>query len=265
MTLRIATWNVWWRFGDWEARQPAIRATLAAAAPDVITLQETWPDQAQSIADELDMQITWSGRRFDKAEHPMGNAIISRWPIAATESRFLPDGKGREYRTIVFAGVDSPHGLLPIFTTHLEHRFDQSETRTAQLKLASEFIAEHDRGDFPPVLTGDLNAIPDSDEIRRLTGRTAPYVDGRVWTDCWEFCGEGDGLTWSLENEHLQNTTWPNRRLDYVLVGWPRENRPRGNPVAIERFGIQPVDGITPSDHYGLYVDFDTAPPPPSP
>ena len=26
--LRVATWNVWWRFGPWKDRQPAIAETL---------------------------------------------------------------------------------------------------------------------------------------------------------------------------------------------------------------------------------------------
>ena len=31
--MRVATWNLWWRFGPWQARQPAIEATLA----DIVT------------------------------------------------------------------------------------------------------------------------------------------------------------------------------------------------------------------------------------
>src|SRR5262245_33223956 len=42
--LRVLTWNLWWRFGPWQARQPAIIATLRRIDADVIALQETWND-----------------------------------------------------------------------------------------------------------------------------------------------------------------------------------------------------------------------------
>ena len=40
--LRVATWNVWWRFGPWEERQPAVAETLRRIDADVIALQEVW-------------------------------------------------------------------------------------------------------------------------------------------------------------------------------------------------------------------------------
>ena len=40
--LRVATWNVWWRFGPWAERQPAIAETLRRIDADVIALQEVW-------------------------------------------------------------------------------------------------------------------------------------------------------------------------------------------------------------------------------
>jgi len=144
--------------------------------------------------------------------------------------------------------------MLPTFTTHLEHRYDQSATRQDQLAQASLFIEDHARGKFPPVLTGDLNAVHDSDEIRKLTGRSTPYVAGRIWTDAWEQCGDGPGLTWSNENPYLNNSAWPNRRLDYVLVGWPREDRPKGNPLRAQLFGTSEIGGVMPSDHFGVVV-----------
>ena len=36
------TWNLWWRFGNWEQRQRAIVDTIREADPDVVCLQEVW-------------------------------------------------------------------------------------------------------------------------------------------------------------------------------------------------------------------------------
>ena len=41
-TVRIVTWNVWGRYGRWRERQAGIEETLAAAAPDLVCLAESW-------------------------------------------------------------------------------------------------------------------------------------------------------------------------------------------------------------------------------
>lgn len=55
--VRIATWNLWWRFGDCDERAPLIVDRLRTSGADVIGLQEVWFDdevnQAASIADAL--------------------------------------------------------------------------------------------------------------------------------------------------------------------------------------------------------------------
>jgi len=258
-SIRLATWNLWWQFGDYEDRQPAISETLTRLGADVIGVQESWPGQVARLADHLGFEHSWIGRR--PPEHPdddergMGNAVLSRWPILDIEHRFLDDGKGRLYRTVLATLIETPHGVLPFFTTHLNFGYDESAVRMAQLTEIGEFVETLAVGDLPPVLTGDLNAVPDSDEIRKMTGRSAPYVAGRVWTDAWEQVGDGPGLTWSEESPYVNTSAWPNRRLDYVMIGLPRKNRPRGNPIRAERFGREPIDGVVPSDHFGVTVD----------
>lgn len=257
MSLTVATWNVQWQFGDWMARQPAIEQVLVELDADVVALQETWRSQAEGLADRLGLTAVWAGHDpHDDPGRSMGNAILARSPIANHDFCFLEDARRRSYRTILGATLDTPAGLLPVFTTHLEHRFDQSATRISQLQTAGEFIEQHATGsDLPPILMGDLNAVSDSDEIRKLTGRSAPYVDGRIWTDAWEQVGNGDGITWSKANPYINHSAWPNRRLDYVLIGWPRDDRPVGNPQRARLFGVDPVDGVVASDHYGVAVD----------
>ena len=262
MTIRLATWNLYWQFGDYEPRQAGIRSTLEATGADVIGVQESWPGQVERLAEHLGFEHAWIGNRPEEApddpEKGMGNAVLSRWPILEAEHQFLDDGRGRMYRTVLGTLIASPHGVLPFFTTHLNFGYDESEIRMAQLQEVSEFIEGLNVGDLPPVLVGDLNTVPDSDEFRRLNGRSKPYVKGRIWTDCWEQCGNGDGITWSSDSPYVNTSAWPNRRIDYVLIGWPRKDRPRGNPMSAELFGREPVDGRTPSDHYGIVVDMHT-------
>ena len=41
VSVRVLTWNVWWRFGPWEQRQPAILATLQKADADIVCCTTT--------------------------------------------------------------------------------------------------------------------------------------------------------------------------------------------------------------------------------
>ncbi len=256
MSFVVATWNVQWQFGEWQQRQQPILETLRTLDADIITLQETWLDQVDELAAQLDYDSTWAGRppRRD-GNIGFGNAVLSRWPITRREHCFLEDASGRKYRSCVHGQVQAPFGTVPVFTTHLDFAIDGSSVRHMQLATASEFIETFADGDLVPILTGDMNAVPDSDEIRTLTGRSAPHIDGRAWTDSWEVAGDGPGITWSSDNPYLKAPTWPNRRLDYVLVATPRENRPVGNPQRAWLFGEEPVDGVVPSDHYGVAVE----------
>jgi len=263
--LRVVTWNVWWRFGDWEARQAAIVETLAALDADVICLQEVWaeqdgPDQAQVLASRLGYGAVSTTHRFYDGVS-FDNAVLSRLPIRASESRPLPGPDGTPgHRQVLLADLGGPHGPVPVFNVHLDYRYDASALRVAQVAAVAAFVAER-RGDpevgFPPVLAGDLNAVPSSDEVRSLTGLAPVPVPGLAFQDAWEQGGDGEGHTWHAANPYLADAAWPGRRLDYVLVAWPRP-RPLGNVMGCRLAGTALVDGIQPSDHYAVVADLRT-------
>jgi endonuclease/exonuclease/phosphatase family metal-dependent hydrolase len=261
--VRVLTWNAWGRNGPWEVRQGAIAAVLAAEAPDLVCLQESWvvadgPSLAEGLGDRCGLH------HVDAEQHPdrpasVGNAVLSRWPVLARDTLWLPraDG-GVPYRTLLSVEVDAPGGIIPVHCTHLDWHYDASAARRIQVGAIARSIAAR-RGDattaHPPVLAGDLNAVPDSDEVRLLTGRTPGPVAGLVFQDAWEVAGDGGpGITWSRDNPYCLDAAWPRRRIDYVLVGWPRP-RPLGNVVSCRVVGVDPVDGVQPSDHYAVVAD----------
>jgi endonuclease/exonuclease/phosphatase family metal-dependent hydrolase len=102
---------------------------------------------------------------------------------------------------------------------------------------------------------GDFNAGPDADELRMLTGRTAPVVPGLVFYDAWEVAGDGTpGHTWSNRNPLTAPAMYPDRRFDYVLSAWPRRGG-AGHPVRCWRLGVLPADEPQLSDHYAVVAD----------
>ncbi len=267
--MRVVTWNVWWRFGPWEERFAGIVATLEALDADVICLQETWVDEpgAPTQADLLGAAL---GRHAVAGERRrMANAVLSRWPIVSAQTFSLGVSPGGyDVRHAVLAELDAPHGRQLVASAHLDHRFDASASRQRQVQALAELVAGH-RGDpatdSPVVVGADLNAVPDSDEVRMLTGRREPAVDGLVFTDAWEVAGDGGpGWTWRGDNPHLATASWPNRRLDYVLVSWPRPDGSPLTPVSCRLAGDGPAQGSPhwPSDHLAVVADLRPMAPP---
>ena len=257
--MRIATWNLWWRFGDWESRQVAIRQTLEQVNADVICLQEVWSsetgdDQVKELAEHLNLHFVRTPERWWKG-HSFGNAILSRYPIAESEAVRLPPVDSPGTRWALLAVLDRLGTRIPVICTHLEYRFDQSVRRQEQVKAIYQLVASnHDPEGHPVLLAGDFNATPNSTEIRMITGEAPTPVEGLALTDAWPQCNESPGWTWDKANPYLEDATWPQRRLDYVFVSWPRP-APMGNIAAAHLAGVEPVDGITASDHWAVVVD----------
>ncbi|MEX1104630.1 MAG: endonuclease/exonuclease/phosphatase family protein [Ilumatobacteraceae bacterium] len=266
------TWNLWWRFGPWEDRAHAIEAVVRAEMPDLLFLQEVWSFDGDSAAHRLaaalggDHHVALTDDPF--AEHRgeragFHNAIISRWPLTDIASHALPGADGTPgHRRALTARAQVGDRSWPLLCTHLAYRFDESALREAQCREVLRIIDEI-RGDpdvEPPVVVGgDFNAPPDSDEIRLLTGRRAAPIPNLVLSDTWAHVGTGPGVTWRDDNPYQGSTAWPNRRLDYVFVSWPRP-KPLGNPVAAHLAGLENVDGVHPSDHAAVVVDLHDEP-----
>ncbi|WP_018655117.1 endonuclease/exonuclease/phosphatase family protein [Actinomadura flavalba] len=266
--MRVVTWNVWWRFGPWRRRREAIRAVLAAAGPDLVGLQEVWGDERDNLAGwlaaELGLHWTWapfasSARWRDRAPGDgcdVGVAVLSRWPIADREVLSLPaPGGAGDGRTALYVLADAPDPV-PFFTTHLEAPPWASGTRMAQVRELVPFVAAHQgaagRG---PIVTGDLNAVPDSDEVRLLGGvRTAPVVPQMSLQDVWGYADPADpGTTWRNGNPYVKPGN-PDARIDYIHVGGPHA------VTSVGLLGERPVDGVWPSDHVAVVADLAEAP-----
>ncbi len=262
--VRVVTWNLWWRYGAWRERRDAIIDELLRVKPDLCGLQEVWSDRGEnlavSVADELGLYMVYApspapGKWQRKIGDPsvgIGNAVLSRWPITESEVRRLPVGdEPDEGRVVLHAQINSPFASIPFFTTHLNTPWGQSALRQAQVRVIAEFMREKS-GDFPPILTGDFNAMPDYDEIRSLVGKKPPPARGFVLFDAWSYARPLEpGWTWDRRNPHVAATLEPNARIDYVFVGLPNDDG-QGQVLDVELIGTEPAGGLWPSDHFGV-------------
>lgn len=280
VTVRILTWNLWWRFGAWEERRQAILAVLRETEPDVVGLQEVWSADGQNFAEllakDLGMEHVWAPAGLPPHWHGhtesgvgVGNAVLSRWPVLESEARTLPAAGGpEEGRVALYALLDVPGCSVPFFTTHLHAAPAGSAVRCAQVTELARFIAERGpRGRFRPVVTGDFNAEPDSDELRLFGGvKTAPVVPGMAMIDLWRYADPGrPWATWSSVNGNIVHPADINSRIDYIHLGMPELSPRRAFSVSAVRLaGDRAVNGVWPSDHLAVLADLvlpDAGPP----
>jgi endonuclease/exonuclease/phosphatase family metal-dependent hydrolase len=263
--IRVATWNVWGRFGPWEERWPAIVAELRALDPDVIALQETWRDeertQARSLADELGYPH-WA---HEDVEQVGGIAIVSRLPLIAKRRLDLQySGHGEWPGTALIAGVEADFGVFDVACV-VEYgtifRVLGSSASTAGRLLAYRVIVDalitRDRN-IPPVLLGDLNATPYDEDMRVLTGKVPEAGVGLVFSDAWEMLhGPDGGWTFDMrDNPWLRGTPPGGRyRIDHVLPAVSPDYLRSWRVDDAGRFGLEEHYGVVASDHYGIFAD----------
>jgi endonuclease/exonuclease/phosphatase family metal-dependent hydrolase len=261
MTLNI--WNV---SGDWGARRHAILSVLRDTAPDIVCLQEVVANdrgnQAEWLAKEWggdgdggaggEVHCAFGGTPLAVTNGRFGNAILSRWPIdhvSTTDLPYEPDDRDTQ-RVVVHART----GGVDVFSTHLAWQLHDAALRERQVRALTAFVAEQSDSSAAvgPVVSGDFNAEPDSTAIRYLCGLASLNGASTYFQDAWRLAGDGGpGLTWSRRNDHAAEDNEPDRRLDYIF-SWFRGRSGAGRPLACRVVADTPIDGVWPSDHFGV-------------
>jgi endonuclease/exonuclease/phosphatase family metal-dependent hydrolase len=259
-TIRVVTWNVWGRYGaDFEARQAVLEQTLEQTAPDLICLVEAWRQGDSTQPGRVAARLGLAHHRFvgdwEQKDWVSGIGFVSRWPITEPRRRPLRAEDGSGSGEAVHVAVTGERGPIQLFAVMLDYPLDASGLRQHQVRQLVQFIAETASRRDPIVVCGDFNAGPDSDEIRMLTGRSAPAAPGMVFYDAWEVAGDGSpGFTWSNRNPLAAIGLYPDRRFDYIFSAWPRRGGV-GHPTGCSLLGVRAPGEQQVSDHYGLAAD----------
>ena len=254
---RIVTLNVWNRQGPWPERLPLIREGLRALDADAISLQEVLAfggsTQAHEIAEGLGMNAYFAPAWEIGGGLTFGNAILSPHTLTDTRCLPLPTPPGLETRSCAFARIECAHGPLPFFALHLTFQAHLGHVRCAQVRALADHVASLAPIEGPPpVLAGDFNADPDSDEMRFLRGLTALGGESVYFADAWLATGcEGPGYTYDRRNPYALRSREPSRRIDYVYVRGP-DRHLRGEPLTAQVVMDQPTGGVWASDHHGV-------------
>lgn len=140
-TCRVATWNVWGRYGEWSSRLEAIIDELTHADADIVCLQEAWTIPAETEADlvgeALGLSHRFSCGDWHQDGWTSGMAICSRWPIVTHQHRPLPSAANAAGGA-VYAQIDGPRGEIELFVVMLDFPLHASGVRQQQIRQLAE-------------------------------------------------------------------------------------------------------------------------------
>ena len=171
--LKIMTYNL--RFGEMASLEE-MADYIKDRQPDIVALQECdWKtnreralhQNGKAFVNELAYHTGMFGlygKAIDYKDGYYGLGILSRYPIVKSERVFLPNPEPKkEQRILLIAEIELPDGSNVTFiSTHLE--VSSAEARKEQINFINSKIKEIST---PVILAGDLNAIPDSEEIKK--------------------------------------------------------------------------------------------------
>lgn len=241
MRLKIVTYNIKSGLYHPEGLE-AVAQVLEGIAPQLIALQEV--DQGTRRARHED-QTAWLARRLEMPYHCFGAAtpwegggeygvaLISAFPLqhAGVTHLWVPQGAGvthgeREPRVVLSAVIDLSQGAgnaaggrITVMVTHLglseEQRVRQAKQLLELIRGTGSSAADPSgagssgAGSSAAILAGDLNGVPDSPELRILTGELHDVL-GKV--------PESERVTFPSGDPEMHGHDFLARAIDYIFV-----------------------------------------------
>jgi endonuclease/exonuclease/phosphatase family metal-dependent hydrolase len=185
-----------------------IARIIEDADTEIVALQEVdnhwsdrsdFQDQAKWLAERLGLFYTYAAN-LDREplnnggeRRQYGTAILSAYPIIESENHFLSKIGNTEQRGLLEATININGNHLNVYNTHLALTSAERELQV------NEIIEIASQTNGPKVILGDLNATPESNEMKPMY---ANYLD--------VFADTPDANTYSAEN--------PSKRIDYIFT-----------------------------------------------
>ena len=270
--MSVMTVNMYGSSIAWESRLDALSSEIRYWRPNVLCLQEVRffdkTSTARKLAKATNMRLVKETSIIMPGhDDPHGTAILisDDVKIISESSLILPAPESKiGGATLTRAVLQTSSGRIwQIGTTHLDWGSHAESLRMSHMQEIVGHMQNPSMKDYVTVLAGDFNSLPTSPTVRYLTGEHIGEP-ATLWVDAWNVAGDGDGYTSHPANQWAAATAAevgipqprlvPPRRIDYVMVQGFVHGRP-GYPVHAYLTGVSKSSKITPSDHYGVWVD----------
>jgi len=260
-TLRAVTANIFAHNADWPDRLNVLRDAFRELDPDIVCLQETvLGDGIDSARDVLgsDYDIVHSEIRADDG---VGISLASRWPITSSDELELKPVSNRTADfncTTLIATIEAPapFGAVAIANHFPDYQVDHEYERERQTAIAATTLRHYAESNDHVLLMGDLDAEIDSTSLLFLSGKRSHAGTSVCYVNAFDAVHPGEpGHTFTPDNP-LCPRHWPYRRIDHIFIRCGTNGQPTLGIVDCQVVLDQPVNGVWPSDHFGVMADF---------
>lgn len=185
--------------------------------PDLVALQEvdfrTKRAKNYDLPTELGMRTKMASlfaraMYYDGGEY--GEAVLSKFTFIASENLALPHLPDSEPRAALVTKVKTKKGnTIQFVGTHLDHLKDETD----KVMQAKAIVAHLGDTEFPTLLVGDLNAVPNSNPITILSEKFSKPKHPNAWNGTFPATGPNICIDHIMYN---QPEKW--QVLDYEVL-----------------------------------------------
>ena len=211
-TIRVMSYNIHYGVGtDGKRDLGRIAAIIREHAPDIVGLQEIGNEaMAEELGRLTGMAVVFGASKGKRTGY--GDAVLCRHPFTWVGNHSIPSASSSRYQAMAvdvdLSSVFGEGAEVRFINTHFDwlDTIGSRHARRASVAVIEEAFCSDTNANAnrPAILTGDLNATPDSDILRRLGA--AGWSQARGVEDLFTIGSP------------------PDRQIDYVLVkpadGW---------------------------------------------
>lgn len=220
--VRFMTYNIHrWAGQDGRLDVARLAQVIHAAGADVVSLNEVIQpailgtrtlEPLADLADRLGMDFAFGPSGWVDVgpgwHGPLGNALLSRYPLVDVTNTLLPKPPGFKQRSLLEAKLAGGPAIgLRAYVTHLDHAFEG--TRMLQINAVLRRMSRHGAH----FLAGDFNTPGFyGPNARRFLTPVLRTLRNAGYQDAFHVVGEGHGRTFPALSPLL--------RIDFLF--WPR-------------------------------------------
>ncbi len=265
--VKMLTLNLWGKNEPFSERMTILSQFIEQYGFDIIGFQEYYTfnkkHPLQQALKKLNYHILFKPTfQFSNSLNEFGNAIATRTNEKAHGTIVLPGKKDDEPRNAAYLIAEINKKRICFVSTHLNWEPSDGLTRKIQIKhliestnkLALKFNAI-------PIIVGDFNAEPDSDEIKYLLHSNKKKESYFKFHDVWKMKNPNqhfNKFTIDIENPFVSSQKNKKKRIDYIFIGTIGEIEQ--SEIVINSCNIEKCNnhrGEYASDHYGISISIE--------
>lgn len=254
--MNIVSYNIWNHDTNYDQRMNLLCDLLCKEQIDMLALQEVKSEDAViKVKEKCGFKYSFWKKYHDCDE---GLAILSNHEILSKWTNW-DENIDVHNSGLMCVEVSFEGRRIGLSNVHLDYRY--AFNREIEITKLTDYMGTLET--TYNIMLGDFNTYPSSSIHGYLTGRQSLMGRSARWIDLAETFSSKNGKKPEMTIDFYNNPRWLNEkildipgRFDWILLENPYPND-YPSLQDYKLIGVEPIDGITPSDHYGVMCCID--------